>query len=263
MKPHSKWWLRLTVILAAGILLATTWAPVVVECPLCHTKNSFNDIMSYGGYIYSWPSKFQLIFWPTTDSSSVYSCKRCHLSLFMWDYQEMVKSPPAAKLEDIRQVLQDVSLDREYAKYTDIPMSKRLEIAEKVYSVLGKDDEFWCRFYRIKGYHLAREKRVSEAGTARVKALEIARKMLNDPANGGQRKELLLISGAMHHFLQDDVAAKADFENALNAHYVNSKLSDEENKNANSHLDELLKEYLDKLAKKQVPSDDGRDVAQR
>lgn len=241
------------MLFAAGILVATTWAPTTVECPVCHTKNSFNSVMSYGSYIYSWPSKFQNIFWPATDGSSLYTCKHCYLTLFMWDYEKL----PASKVEDVRHVLQGVTLDSKFEQYTEISMTKRLTIAEKVYSVLGKDDQFWSWFYRVEGYHFAREKSPEQAKIARAKALEYTRKLLDDPANAGRRKELLLTTGSMHHFLGDDDAARNDFGDALRSDFKDSKLTAEQNKNAATNLNALLKEYLDRLEKKTVPKDDG------
>ncbi len=118
------------VLVTTGALIATTWAPMDVQCPVCHTKNSFNSIMSYGTYIYGWPSKFQNIFWPATDGSSLYTCKHCYFTAFLWDYDKL----PAAKIAEVRRVLEGISLDAKYEQYTSIPMSKRLVIAEKVYS---------------------------------------------------------------------------------------------------------------------------------
>jgi hypothetical protein len=243
------------IVIAAGVLLATTWAPTMHECPVCHTKNSFSDIMSYGSYIYSWPSKFQDIFWPATDGNSLYSCKHCHLTLFMWDFKEL----PAAKIEDVRHALSSTSLEGKYERYTDIPMSKRLEIAEKVYSVLDKDDVFWSWFYRVQGYHLAREKNREQAHVARVKALDSIRKQLNSPENAGKQKELLLASGAMHHFLGEEQLAKNDLGDALKLTFSDPKMSDDQNKNVNANLDQLLKEYLERIDEKTVPNDDGSD----
>jgi uncharacterized protein (DUF2225 family) len=247
------------LLVTAGILVATTWAPTEVQCPVCHTKNSFNSIMSYGTYIYGWPSKFQNIFWPATDGSSLYTCKHCYLTLFMWDYDKL----PASKVEDVRHALQNVTVDPKYVKYTDIPMSNRLEIAEKVYSVLDKDDQFWSWFYRVQGYHFALEKNPEQAKAARVKALEYARKLLNDPSNAGKRKEILLTTGAMHHFLGDDPAARNNFQDALEASFEDPKLTAEQNKSVGTNLDTLLKEYLDRIGKKTVPNDDGTNANER
>jgi len=81
--------LAVAVLTTAATLVATTWTPSEVTCPICHTKNKFRTIMSYGSYVYGWPSKFQMVYWPSTDESSVYTCKECHLSAFMWDFEKI------------------------------------------------------------------------------------------------------------------------------------------------------------------------------
>src|SRR4029077_13749626 len=86
MRICKGWIVPVLVLTAAVALLATTWGPVEVECPVCHTKNTFNSWMSYGSYVYGWPSKFQNIYWPATDSNSLHTCKHCYLTLFMGDY---------------------------------------------------------------------------------------------------------------------------------------------------------------------------------
>jgi len=246
--------LAVAVLTTAATLVATTWTPSEVTCPICHTKNKFRTIMSYGSYVYGWPSKFQMVYWPSTDESSVYTCKECHLSAFMWDFEKI----PADKLEAIRHSLQSTNIDSR-ENYTQIPMSQRLEVAEKVYGALDKDDQFWSHFYRVKAYHLAREKKLSEAAEARAKALAIVRRMINDPSYAGQKKELLVVSAAMHHFLQDDDAAKDDLKHSLAAHFENSSYSAEQNQNANHNLDALAKEYMELMGKHKVPNDDGSD----
>ena len=252
----------------SGAALSTTWAPHKVKCPLCGAENDFRAIMSYGGYIYNWPSKFQLIFWPLTDRSAVYACKNCRLSAFMGDFEKL----PKEKHQAVKNALKDVKFDKEYASYSEIPMTQRLRVAEKVYALLDKDDEFWCRFYRVLAYHYddersqakddkAREALQKEADAARRKAVELVEKLLAAKDRAGQRKEALLIRGAMRHFLRDDKAALADFEEAAKLTYRNKALAEagdpEAEKNADEYLSGLLKEYTELLSRKQpLPSDD-------
>jgi len=252
----------------SGAALSTTWSPHKVKCPLCGAENEFQAIMSYGSYIYSWPSKFQLIFWPLTDRNAVYTCKKCRLSTFMFDFAKL----PKEKHEAVKNALKDVKFDKEYASYSEIPMTQRLKVAEKVYAQLDKDDEFWCRFYRVLAYHFddersqakedkAREALQKEADAARRKAVEFAEKLLAAKDRADQRKESLLIRGAMRHFLRDDKAALADFEEAAKLTYRNKAFAESGNpdaeKNADNYLSGLLKEYTELLTKKQpLPSDD-------
>ncbi len=205
---------------------ATTWTEKEFTCPLCATKNIFRVIMSYGTYIYSWPSKYQLIYWPVTDSNSVYCCKTCYLSMFMWDYENLAKD----KLPAIKKQLEGVQIQSPFSDYAKVPMSQRLEIAEKVYRGLNMPDAFWCRFYRILGYHFAQEKNPAKADESRKQALGVAQKMLGDKEREIPAKELWVITGAMKHFLKDDDGAIADLNQALKVKYQNKSLDDEKNK---------------------------------
>jgi hypothetical protein len=234
--------------------LATTWAEKEFTCPLCATKNIFRVVMSYGTYIYSWPSKYQLIYWPVTDENSVYCCKKCYLSMFMWDYEEVAKD----KLPAIKKQLEGMSIKTDFTDYAKVPMSQRLEIAEKVYAVLTMPDAFWCRFHRILGYHYAREKNSVKADESRKKALVLAQKMLSDKGSESPAKELWVISGAMKHFLKADDGATADLNQALTVKYQHKNLDEEKNNNGEQNLNALVKDYLEKIKSPKPPRESGQ-----
>lgn len=230
-------------------VLGTTWVDKEFVCPVCKTKNTFGVVMSYGSYIYQWPSKYQFIFWPLTDSHVLYSCKKCYLSLLMWDFNDL----PPNKAPEIQNALKSVEIKGDYKRYTDIPMSKRLEAAEKVYAALQKDGDFWLQFYRVKGYHYAAVKDQAKADEARKKALDLAAQMLNEKDPGSAKKELWLISGAMKHFLGDDKGALDDLNTALMTKYEDKKLDKEKNENGEAYLSALVKEYIEKIQSPQKP----------
>lgn len=232
----------------------TTWFPQEFTCPVCKTKNTFLVVGSYGSYIYQWPSKFELLFWPVTDGASVYTCKKCHVSTFMWDFEEL----PKEKHAEVQKRLEGFKLDYaraagEYdqgADYIRIPMTQRLLAAEQTYQVLGRDDEFWCRFYRALGHHYEAEKKQPEADAARRKSLSIAERMLADKARAGERKELLFITGALRHFLKDDPGALKDFREAQGLKYESKELGPEKSKNYDEYLSDLLHQYFELLGAK-------------
>ena len=85
------------------------------------------------------------------------------------------------------------------------------------------------------------------------------REPCDDPANAAKRKELLLDSAAMHHFLGNDAAAKGELNDALKSTFEDAKLSAGQNKNVNNNLEGLIKEYLERIDNKTVPKDDGTD----
>ena len=233
---------------------ATTWFPKEHTCPVCKTKNTFLVIGSYGSYIYEWPEKFQFIFWPLTDSPTVYSCKKCHLTTFMWDFEKTPKEKHAEILKQLKGVKLDYAQARgghdEGADYLRIPVTQRLAAAETVYKILERDEDFWCRFYRVMGYHYEAEKKQAEADASRRKALSIAELMLADKKREGERKEVLLITGAMRHFLKDDKGALKDFREALELKYQNKELNAEESGGRDAYLTNLLRQYVEKLGGK-------------
>ena len=253
---------RTAILALAAVLLfasapragAITWFPREFECPVCHTKNTFLTWGSYGSYIYQDPSKFQLIFWPFTDRPTVYTCKKCHLSTFMSDFEDV----PKEKHEEILKALEGVKLEYseagsayyKEAEYLKIPVTQRLLAAGAVYKVLGSDDDFWCHFYRVLGYHYEAEENQAKADEARRAALDIALRMLGDKERADRRKEFLVITGAMRHFLRDDAAALRDFREALALKYGNKSLEAENVKNYDEYLTELLREYVKKLGGK-------------
>jgi len=234
--------------------LATTWTEKDFTCPVCATRNTFRVIMSYGTYIYQWPSKYQLIYWPVIDSNSVYCCKKCFVSVFMWDYEQL----PKDKIPEITRQLAGVRIGSAFTDYAKVPMSERLEIAEKIYEVLNKKTEFWCWFYRILGYHYSNEKKIDRAAQARKKALELAQKMLNDKDPEISAKELLVISAAMKHFLKDDNGAVSDLNQALKTDYFNKSLDAEKNKNGEQNLNALIDDYLGRIRSAKPPRDDSQ-----
>ena len=224
MKPgHRKRLLLLTIVLAAAVpALAITTVPVKVTCPICGAVNDFLEYASWGSYVYHYPSKFQLVFWPHTWSTTVYSCKKCHLSLFMWDFNKF----PKDKIDDTRRLLEDVKLSGDYKNYTDIPVSEKLQIAEKIYQGMNRDDEFWSLFYRVLGYHFAQEFKTEQARQARLHALEIALRQLADPANEGRKKELLVVVASMHHFTGDDSSALQELKTAKILKFHDAKVDE-------------------------------------
>jgi hypothetical protein len=248
------WKLPAVAILAACLLcalstVAITLFEVTIECPVCKTSNQFLDYGSWGSYVYQWPSKFQMFFWPYTDNVSLYTCKKCHLTLFMWDFKDL----PKDKIADVRSSWAGINLPSPTKTYTDVPMSDRLPVAEKLYKVLGRDRDFWSLFYRVEGYHFEHEKHPDQAAAARTQSLEITRELLADPRNEGRRKELLLTSAAMHHFLNDDAQALNELETASKLTFVDEKPGAEKSKNYDTYLTALIGEYAKAIQAGNVP----------
>lgn len=222
---------------------AITWFDKDFNCPLDGEKNTFMVVGSYGSYIYSYPSKYQWLFFPRTDSPTYYTCKKCYLTTFMWDFDEL----PKDKFADLRAALKNVTISKAFKKYTELPVTERLEIMEKVYKVLRKDDQWWEDFYRIKGYHYGGAGETAKAAEARKRSLELLQKDLKGTDERSPRKLIFYMSGAMKHFLNDDKGAIEDLEKALATKYAEKAGKAEEMKQAEDGLNERIKEYIERI----------------
>ncbi|MBS1794190.1 MAG: DUF2225 domain-containing protein [Acidobacteria bacterium] len=240
--------LALVFALFQGVF-ATTWFPQDFTCPIDQEKNTFMVVGSYGTYIYWWPSKYQWLFWPVTDSPTFYTCKKCHLTTFMWDFDKI----PKEKIADLKKALADVKVSKSFKDYQELPVTERLEIMVKVYAVLDKDEYWWERFYRLEGYHYAREGKTETALAARKKSLEMLAKFLKDPKAKIAQKELLYISGAMKHFTGDDKGALEDMQKALETKYQQEGASAEDLKNGEAGMNERLKDYIEQIKSAKPP----------
>ena len=251
--------MAILLLVSGEISRATTWAPRKATCPLCKTENAFQAPMSYGSYVYSWPSKFQLVFWPATESASLYSCSSCRLTCFMSDFKKV----PEDKTDALRKVLEGTSLtpapaaDKEKPPrmaYERIPILDRLAVARKVYEVLGQDDAAWCGFNRVVGYHAHLAGKAEAASEARQEALTLAQKIAGDPRQAGKAREYLVIAGAMHYFLGKAGKARAAFETARPLEYRDPANTEDAGKGKNEYLTILIGEYTEVLdGKREIP----------
>lgn len=234
----------LIIFLISSIVIATTWFTKTYTCPVCETENKFKTIGSYGSYIYSWPSKYQYIYWPVTENSSVYSCNKCRYTAFMWDF----KSLSGDTLEIIKNNIDNISISMQAdSVYTDIPMSEKLETAESFYKLYQTDPDFWCRFSRIKGYHYDRENKPALALKSRQNAMKIADSLMQNPKNKFRKKELLFISASMKHFTGKDTLAVRQMEKAMETRYNNPKQDSSDNQGFNHYLHGIMSDFMHKI----------------
>ncbi len=162
-------------------------------CPICKTKNSFKHIMSS---VRSQYDLHQFIKWEYSQTWNINCCLHCFYATFNDDFDSI----PLNKIDNVRAYLKTVKFDQKYKDYEDIPASKKLEIAENVYRIWGKDYNFWCSFYRVIAYHYDIEGQKNLAFKARFKTLLYAHLLLADKRNKGKEKELLYIIATMNYF---------------------------------------------------------------
>ncbi|HEX8734140.1 MAG TPA: hypothetical protein VF721_02380 [Pyrinomonadaceae bacterium] len=238
------------VFVLFGSASAITWFPQEFTCPIDNEKNTFLVVGSYGSYIYSYPSKYQWLFFPQTATPTYYTCKKCHLTTYMWDFDKL----PKDKLPEIKKILAGVKISKNFKEYTELPVSERLEIMEKIYPVLGKSESWWESFQRVKGYHYGKEGKPEKAAEARRASLALIQKELADEKNEQPKKVLLYISASMKHFLGDDNGALEDLQKALATKYQEKNGKPEEMKQAEEGMNERIRDYIEKIkSEKQKP----------
>lgn len=228
------------MLLLTSFMSATTWYPSEQKCPLCQKKAVYQAIGSYGSYIYQWETKYQYVYWPLTDQYSVYSCPHCFYSVFMSDFDSI----PDDRKEAVQLMLDQSKPEGKYKEYSEIPVCNRMEIAEKVYKILGRDAEFWCRFYRVMAYYYEQEGNAARAKEARIAALGLAREMLNDPIRKGTEKETIFIIAAMHRFTEQKDSALFYLKEAESLKYINSEWKKENSDNLDKYLSDLIVQYV-------------------
>jgi hypothetical protein len=175
---------------------STTWGSVEHTCPVCGETIELDAIASYGSYIYRWPSKLQLIFWPDTDTRGVQFCVHCHHAALLGDFGEL----PPEVVERVAEALAAAREEQEGARYDEVSILYRLRMARVAYEARGKDEWFWCRFHRIHGYHLEEAGQLDAAREARLEALTLAEGMLAAAEPVAPAKELMFIAGSMRAF---------------------------------------------------------------
>jgi len=182
------------------------------------------------------------VFWPATTDKFLYTCKQCRLTAYMGDFEAI----PREKVDELAKMLErDASIDGPLVPYFEIPMVARLKVAEKVNELLERDDNFWCEFSRVQGYHLEAASRADEARRARLEALEIAEKLLKQPSS--TRKETLVIAASMRRITGDAEGARRDLKEAKALTFESKELGAESSEGLNGYLDSLIEELLQAL----------------
>lgn len=151
---------------------------------------------------------------------------------------------PADSITALATMLErDGAIQGALVPYYEIPMAMRLDIARKVYEVLGRDDEFWCEFDRIAGYHLARSGRAREAHAARARALTRAEAIL-ETAPPGERKETLVIIAALRFLTGDIPGAREALAEAEPLTYA---APERDSKALDGYLSKLIEDFRTEL----------------
>lgn len=182
----------------------------------------------------------QYIDWVYTQTYSINTCLRCRFTTFNFDFD---KNIPEGKRNEIDAYLKTVKFRTHYKDYTEIPLTLKLNIAEKIYQILGRDVKFWCDFYRILGYCYEEENKKELSKAARMKSLALAPSMLTNDQYKGKEKEVLYTIATLQYVLGHEDSTLVYLGKAKETTYVNSSLSSEDSKARDEYLSDLINEF--------------------
>jgi hypothetical protein len=202
--------ISLIILTAGGSLYATTWARTSKVDPISGESVTVHEYASYGNYIYDWPSKYDLVFWPLTDENWIWLNPKNGYAAFGGDFESLSEE----NTERLRAWLSE--------NYTDqrAPESHedKLLWLEKVYAQRNMDDDFWCRFYRLMAYTFREDEATSTAYVR--KAMPLLKKKLQTNPEGFDKIQLLYLLGEYHRRLGDRKDARRYFAQAKTTEFM-------------------------------------------
>ena len=82
--------ISLLLIFCPLAVYSTTWGELEVDDPILEgEKCAVHQPASYGSYIYRWPSKYDQVFWPLTDSHGIWFCQESGFTAFIDDFADL------------------------------------------------------------------------------------------------------------------------------------------------------------------------------
>lgn len=196
-----------------GTIYATKWAKTEMIDPLNGEKVPAKGIMSSGEYIYNWPSKYDLVFWPLTDEAWICFNPKNGYIAFNNDFEALPDTEKVPLKKWLRENYDPQQMPRSF--------DEKLAWLEKVYGQRKMDDEFWCTFYRLMAYvHREDEAKSLEYVNMAIPLLE---KRLQENTEGIKKIEVLYLLGEYYRRLGEKDKAIEYFAQVKSARYIDKE----------------------------------------
>jgi tetratricopeptide (TPR) repeat protein len=192
-----------------GTVHATTWAPSEKTDPLTGDKVAARKIMSYGSYIYKWPSKYDLVFWPLTDENWICLNPKNGYAAFNNHFEDISDE----EKKTIKQWLEKHYNPAQVPKFH----KEKLAWLEKIYQQRKMDDDFWCLFYRLLVYVHRDDHEKSLVYVNKV--IPLLKKKLETKPQGIEKIEVLFLLGEYYRRLGELEKAKEYFDQVKKTKY--------------------------------------------
>jgi len=166
----------------------------------CHTPR----VNSYGGYVYAWPSKYDIVYWPFIDANWLWYCPKSGYASFGNDFGELSET----EHEAVTALLSE----RYEGGIGEWNFRRRLLWAEEIYRARDTDLRFWSWFYRLLAYLHGDDAKESEKYVR--KALPLLQRQLESLKAGIEIPTVLYLLGEYHRRLGKTDAARGYFDKA-------------------------------------------------
>jgi hypothetical protein len=231
----ASWFLLASMFTGTGH--ATLWGdPELVPDPVRPgAKCAVSQPMSYGSYIYDWPSKYDQVFWPLTTPQGIWFCPESGFTAFIGDFELSANERAALATE----------LGASYQKIKSPSLREKLLLLEKSYVARNVNAGKKIQLLRVLAYYHETEfKDFDAANNFRRKALELIETALTTKLPEDDRLEYLFVSAAYYREFGDVEESKARIR-LLNQALQQS--SDEKLAGFVKYLTELKKD-IDRIA---------------
>lgn len=201
MKSTSACCLVLTLALVTSAR-ATTWTePQPVPDPVRPgAKCLVSQPMSYGSYIYQWPSKYDQVFWPLTAEQGIWFCKESGFTAFIDDF-ELTNDERAALA---------TALAMSYKPLEQPSLRDKLGLLQQSYAARKPDARKQIQLLRVLAYYYETELAdVAGASAFRRQALRMIETALSSPLPDADRLEYLFVSSVYYREFGDLDRSKA------------------------------------------------------
>lgn len=173
------------MLLTALSAHATSWTELTVEDPIKPgSECAVNGVVSYGGYVFNWPSKYDQIFFPYTSSLAIWYCSDSGFISFMEDFEQLT----ADEKTEIAHYL------AENPQTTIKSLLSKLELLEVIYSFRTLPAETSNRNKRILAYLYEQINEFEKSNSLRSAALQQIYQLLNTDISDYQRLKYLYVA---------------------------------------------------------------------
>lgn len=163
---------------------AIVWAETEIDDPiLAGAKCTVHEPGRYDSNIYQLPSKYDMVFWPFTDSKGIWFCKKSGFTAFIGDFSTL----HASEVESIKSYLSQ-------NPPKDDSIQSRLILLENIYALRYKDREFENRLLRVLARWHQNLGDIDKANQYRRKALAGITRALEGRMEESQRLEYLYLA---------------------------------------------------------------------